>query len=101
MMNDVSCEYLDDFVVCYINDIFNFSKNMADHEWHVCIVFQNFWEVGLYAKLEKCELYQSKVEILGYIFFEMMFAWTFLRFKPMWIGLSQLLFRMFNVSWVC
>jgi hypothetical protein len=26
MMNDVFCEYLDDFVVCYINDIFIFSK---------------------------------------------------------------------------
>ncbi len=30
MMNDVFREYLDDFVVCYINDIFIFSKNMVD-----------------------------------------------------------------------
>jgi hypothetical protein len=37
-MNDVFCEYLDDFVVCYIDDIFIFSKNMEDHEYHACLV---------------------------------------------------------------
>jgi hypothetical protein len=26
MMNDVFCEYLDEFLVCYINDIVIFSK---------------------------------------------------------------------------
>jgi hypothetical protein len=26
-------EYLDDFVVCYINHIFTFFKNMEDNEW--------------------------------------------------------------------
>jgi hypothetical protein len=31
MMNDVIHEDLDDFVVYYFNDIFIFSKNMADH----------------------------------------------------------------------
>jgi hypothetical protein len=29
---------------------------------------------------------------------EMAFAWTLVRFKPLWIGLPQLLFEMFNVS---
>jgi hypothetical protein len=38
LMNDVFCEYLDDFVVCYIDDIFIFSKNMEDHEYHACLV---------------------------------------------------------------
>jgi hypothetical protein len=40
MMNDVFREYLDDFVVCYIDDIFIFSKNMANHERHVCLVLK-------------------------------------------------------------
>jgi hypothetical protein len=31
MMNDVFCEYLDDFVVYYIDIIFIFSNNMEDH----------------------------------------------------------------------
>ncbi len=31
LMIDVSHEYLDDFVVCYIDDILIFSKNMEEH----------------------------------------------------------------------
>jgi hypothetical protein len=31
--------------------------------------FGKFQEVGLYAKLEKCEFHQSKVEFLGYVIF--------------------------------
>jgi hypothetical protein len=67
MMNDVFHEYLDAFVVCYINDILIFSKNMADYECHVRLVSKKLWEVGIYAKLEKCGFHQSKVEFLGYI----------------------------------
>ncbi len=42
MMNDVFCEYLDDFVVCYIDDILIFSKNMAAHEHHVHMFWKSF-----------------------------------------------------------
>jgi hypothetical protein len=42
MINDVFREYLDDFVVYYIDDIFIFSKNMADHEHHVHLVLEKF-----------------------------------------------------------
>ncbi len=66
-MNDVFCEYLDDFVVYYINDIFVFSKNMEDHECHVCLVLEKFQKIEFYAKLEKCEFHQSKVKFLGYV----------------------------------
>jgi hypothetical protein len=67
MMNDVFHEYLDDFVVCYINDIFIFLKNMEDHECHVRLVLEKFWEVELHAKLKKCEFHQSEVEFLSYV----------------------------------
>jgi hypothetical protein len=67
LMNDVFHEYLDDFVVCYISDIVIFSKNMVDHKHHVQIMLEKLWEVILYAKLEKCEFRQFKVEFLGYI----------------------------------
>ncbi len=87
MMNDVFCEYLDDFVVYYKNQILIFSKNMANHELHVHLVLDKFQEVGLYAKLEKCGFHQSKVEFLSYIIMEMAFAWTLVRFKPLWLGL--------------
>ncbi len=40
LMNDVFDEYLHDFMVYYINDIFIFSNNMEDHECHVCLVLE-------------------------------------------------------------
>jgi hypothetical protein len=66
VMNDVFCEYLDYFVVCYINDILIFLKNMVNHEHHVRFMFR---EVCLYAKLEKCGFHQSEVEFWGYNIF--------------------------------
>jgi hypothetical protein len=66
IMNDIFREYLDDFVVCYINNILNFQK-MVDYEHHVHLVLENFQKVGLYAKLEKYKFHQSEVEFLGYI----------------------------------
>ncbi len=42
LMNDVFCEYLDDFMICYIDDILNFPKNMEDHERHVHMVLEKF-----------------------------------------------------------
>jgi hypothetical protein len=55
LMNDVFCKYLDDFMVCYINDIFIFSKNVEDHKQHVCLILDKLKEVEFYAKLKKCE----------------------------------------------
>ncbi len=69
LMNDVFREYMDDFMVCYINDILIFSKNMEDHKRHVHLVLEKLQEVGLYTNLDKCEFHQSKVELLGYVIF--------------------------------
>jgi hypothetical protein len=46
-MNDIFLEYLDDFMVCYIDDIFIFSNNMEDHEHHVYFVLDKLKEIKL------------------------------------------------------
>jgi hypothetical protein len=38
LMNDIFREFLDNFVVCYLDDILIFSKNEKDHEKHVQMV---------------------------------------------------------------
>jgi hypothetical protein len=67
LMNDVFREFLDDFVVCYLDDILVFSKNEEEHINHVRLVLEKLRTAGLYAKLEKCVFHQPQVEFLGYI----------------------------------
>jgi hypothetical protein len=67
LINDTFNEFLDDFVVCYLDDVLIFSKNLKEHEQHVCLILQKLWDAGLYVKLGKCVFYQSQVEFLGYI----------------------------------
>jgi hypothetical protein len=38
LMNDIFREFLDDFVVCYLDDILIFSKNEKDHEKYIRIL---------------------------------------------------------------
>ncbi len=66
LMNDVFHEYLDNFVVFYINGIFIFSKNMEEYEQNVRLVFDKFKGVGLYVKLEKWKFHQIEVDFFGY-----------------------------------
>lgn len=67
LMNDVFREYLDVFVVIYLDDILVFSGTQEDHDRHVKLVLEKLRSSGLYAKLEKCEFDRKQVEFLGYI----------------------------------
>jgi hypothetical protein len=55
LMNEVFMEYLDKFVVVFIDDILIFSKNEEEHDEHLRLVLQKLRENQLYAKLSKCE----------------------------------------------
>jgi len=47
-----------------IHDILIFSKNLKEHEKHVCLVFNKLWEKKFEAKLKKsCLFHQSKVGV--------------------------------------
>ncbi len=67
LMNDIFQEYMDEFVVVYLDDILIFSKNQEDHDKHVRLVLAMLQEHGLYAKLEKCEFDKSLMEFFSYM----------------------------------
>jgi len=50
MMNRVFKEYLDQFVVVFIDDILIYSKSPEEHEDHLRVVLQKLREERLYAK---------------------------------------------------
>jgi hypothetical protein len=67
LMNKVFMEYLDRFVVVFIDDILIYSKNESDHEQHLRLVLQKLRDNQLYAKFSKCEFWIDKVSFLGHI----------------------------------
>ncbi|GMI66048.1 hypothetical protein HRI_000274100 [Hibiscus trionum] len=67
MMNRVFHEYLDKFVVVFIDDILVYSRTEAEHEEHLRVVLQALLENQLYAKLSKCEFWLREVVFLGHV----------------------------------
>jgi hypothetical protein len=67
LMNKVFMEYLDKFVVVFIDDILIFSKNEEEHDEHLSMVLQKLRENQLYAKLNKYEFWLKEVSFLGHI----------------------------------
>jgi hypothetical protein len=67
LMNSVFMDYLDKFVVVFINDILIYSQNEQEHEEHSRKVLQRLRDCQLYVKLSKCEFWISEVLFLGHI----------------------------------
>ena len=66
LMNKVFMEYLDKFVVVFIDDILVFSKTEEEHEQHLRMVLDKLREHQLYAKFSKCEFWLHEVGFLGH-----------------------------------
>jgi hypothetical protein len=67
LMNKVFMEYLDKFVMVFIDDIFVYSRSEEEHKEHLHLALQKLWENRLYAKLSKCEFWMKQVAFLGHI----------------------------------
>jgi hypothetical protein len=67
LMNKVFMEYLDKFVVLFIDDILIFSKTEEEHEKHLRLVLEKLRSNKLYAKFSKCEFRLTKVAFLGHV----------------------------------
>ena len=67
LMNRVFKDYLDKFVVVFIDDILIYSKDEVEHEEHLRMILTRLKEHQLYAKFKKCEFWLSQVAFLGHI----------------------------------
>jgi hypothetical protein len=67
LMNKVFMEYLDKFVVVFIDDILVFSRSEEEHEGYLRLVLQKLREHQLYAKFIKCAFWLKEVSFLGHI----------------------------------
>ncbi|MBW0569464.1 hypothetical protein O181_109179 [Austropuccinia psidii MF-1] len=67
IVNDIFADFLDVFVVVYLDDIMVFSSSEEEHVKHVASVLQRLRDNNLFSKASKCVLHASSVEYLGYV----------------------------------
>jgi hypothetical protein len=65
LVNSVLREYLDHFVVAYLDDILIYSETLEEHEEHVKKVLRKLAEHQLACKPEKCEFSVQRTGFLG------------------------------------
>ena len=67
LMNQVFEDFLDKFVIVFIDDILVYSKSREEYAQHLRLVLQRLKDKQLYAKFKKCEFWLNKVIFLGHI----------------------------------
>src|SRR5450432_82050 len=67
LINNILREYLDDFIVTYLDNIFIYNKNEKEHTGYVIKVLEALKRTGLKINGEKSIFYQTEVEFLRYI----------------------------------
>ncbi|GAB2236277.1 hypothetical protein Droror1_Dr00028206, partial [Drosera rotundifolia] len=60
-------QFLDQFVVVFIDDVLIYSKSDEEHAEHLRLILQTLREHQLYAKFSKCEFWLASVAFLGHI----------------------------------
>ena len=65
MMNDILSDYLDDFVLVFLDDILVYSRTVENHTEHLGKVLDPLRQHQLYAKVSKCSIVVNEVEFLG------------------------------------
>ncbi|KAL5580647.1 hypothetical protein UlMin_013089 [Ulmus minor] len=67
LMNRVFAQYLDKFIIVFIDDILVYSKTPEEHEEHLRVTLQLLRDSKLYAKFSKCDFWLSEVHFLGHV----------------------------------
>jgi hypothetical protein len=67
LMNDVSCHFLDSFVIVYLDDILFYSATWEEHISHLIQVLETLKKHYLLANINKCEFSQQPLVCLGYV----------------------------------
>jgi hypothetical protein len=66
-MNDTFRDFLDKFLIIYLDDLLIYSDSLAEHKLHVRMVLEKLRDAGLYLKPSKCQFHVQEVAFLGFI----------------------------------
>jgi hypothetical protein len=66
-MNDILMNYLDEFVIAYLNDIVVYSNSKKEHVRHVRKILQRLREIEIQIDVNKCEFHITETKFLSMI----------------------------------
>ena len=67
MINNILRQYLNQFVIVYLNDIIIYSKILKEHVSYVFKILKCLNKRNLHLKSKKCEFHQKKVNFLKFV----------------------------------
>jgi len=67
MINDALRQYLNIFVIAYLDDIMIYSTTLKKHVQHVSQILECLKKRDLRLKPKKCEFHQKEVDFLGFV----------------------------------
>jgi len=67
IINDALRQYLNRFVIVYLNDIMIYSKILKEHVSYVFKVLKCLNRRNLHLKSKKCEFYQKEINFLEFV----------------------------------
>ena len=67
VVNKTLYDYLNIFVIVYMNDVLIFSKIKEKHEQHIVKVLKRFQEHNLRVKKEKSKFFKQEITFLEYV----------------------------------
>src|SRR5947207_15240296 len=66
-MNDIFCDFLDEFLVIYLDDLLIYSKTLKKHKQYVWKVLECLRDMNLYLKLNKYIFHIQEIVFLDFI----------------------------------
>jgi hypothetical protein len=66
-MNDILMNYLDEFVIAYLDDIVIYSNSKKKHVQHVRKILQRLREANIQIDVNKCEFHITETKFLEMI----------------------------------
>jgi hypothetical protein len=67
MINDALRQYLNIFVIAYLDDIMIYSITLKEHVQHVSQILECLNQRNLRLKPKKCEFHREEVDFLGFV----------------------------------
>jgi Reverse transcriptase (RNA-dependent DNA polymerase) len=67
LINNILREYLNDFIVTYLNNILIYNKDEKEHTGHIIKVLETLERTELKINKKKSTFHQTKIEFLEYI----------------------------------